>query len=56
MIKKKLIIIMLNIKIKQIYNIINILLKCNQYLNFINNKIAIDLKLQNINKYYKYIN
>lgn len=42
---------MLNIKIKQVYNIINIFPKYNWHLNFINNKIAVDLRLQNINKY-----
>lgn len=46
--KKELIINIFNIKVIQIYNIINILLKYNWYLDLIDNKIAMNLGLQNI--------
>lgn len=42
---------MLNAKIIQICNITNSLLKYNQYLDFINNKSAINLEFQSVNKY-----
>lgn len=50
---KKFIINMPDIKVTRIYNTINILLKYNWYLDLINNKVAIDLELQSIKKYWK---
>lgn len=41
---------MLNVKITQIGSTTNILLKYNQHLDFIDNKTAIDLQLQNNKK------
>lgn len=49
--KKTFIINVPNIEVTQVYNIINILLKYNWYLDLINNKVAIDLELQSIKKY-----
>lgn len=46
---------MLNTVITQICSTTNILMKYNQYLDFMNNKAAIDLELESIEKYQKYI-
>ena len=39
----------------QIYSIINFMLKYNWYLNLMDNETVIDLGLQNIKKYQRYI-
>lgn len=42
-----------NVNIIQIYNLINTLLKYTKSFNFSNNEIALNLRLQNVKKYYK---
>lgn len=49
--KKKIAIDILAVKIVQAYNATNIWLKYNWPLNYIDNKVAVNLKLQNIKKY-----
>lgn len=49
--KKKLVLDMLDIEVTQVYSVINILLKYNWYLNSIDNKAAINLRLQSIKNY-----
>ena len=51
--KKELIVNMPDIEVTQICNTTNILLKYNWYLDFIDNKAAIDLGLQSIKKYHR---
>lgn len=42
---------MLDVKVTQVCNSINILLIYNQHLKFIDNNVAVNLELQNIKKY-----
>lgn len=44
-----------NAEVTKICWITNILLKYNQHLNLMDNEVAVDLKLQNIKKYQRYI-
>lgn len=49
--KKKFVVNRQDIKVKRVYNIINILLKYNYYLYSINNEANKVLGLQNVEKY-----